>query len=293
MLIVAERPRRICAASLSSSRCTTRPRCKDRPDSRGFERFHPSFWSHFRTLSNFPKVDDSACRGVFSQVVLTEDRAHESLRQWLRFSAAADVDHLVLCRRVPHLWGTRRSGSRLPRLSASVMDIGRQSSVRLRGAPGAPYALVLDTRVAGPHQSRYGVLAVDGGAGFGSFGAGIRQPGPVIPETGRVVWTATIPDQMALLGTRCTFQAFTREVEDGQSILVSNGEQRVVGNGSTGDFRRRVVDLPWDQRLSVFEVKLLDVDFGAGDLDFLVGALADRCPISPIGDHLRLYLNDG
>jgi hypothetical protein len=179
-----------------------------------------------------------------------------------------------------------------PRLSASVMDVGREFSIRLRGGPGSPYALVVDTRVAGPRRFRFGEVAVDGGPGLRIIRDGIRRPGPVIPEAGRIIWTATILDRAELLGTRCTFQAFTRDVANAHHIQVSNALHRTIGNGSTGDYRQQGIELPWPEDYYLAEMKLIDVD-GDDDLDILVGSLGAVCPLVPLGDHLRLFLNDG
>lgn len=176
-----------------------------------------------------------------------------------------------------------------PRLSAAVADIGRPFSIRLRGTPNTAFALLGDIDVAGPRRTRAGTLCLDLGSGFRILRDGLTRPGPRLDDNGRAILTRTVSNQPALLGIEVHLQAIVEDDGSASGLVLSNCLRRVIGNGSTGEFRTRVVELPWDLNFGAGEIELKDFN-GDGAIDIVVssGRLA-----FPYGGQLFLFLNDG
>ncbi len=184
--------------------------------------------------------------------------------------------------------GSARAGEP-PRLAATIMDIGRPFSLRLRGEPEAPFALLLDSDVSGPRETRAGTLCLDLRSGLRVLRDGLTLPGPTLDSSGRYVFTKTVPERSALLGLEVTIQGVVADRSTPSGLVLSNCIRRVVGNGSTGNFRKRVIELPWDQDYLAHDVEVCDFD-GDGSPDIVV---AGGLGVAPFGGQLFLFLNDG
>ena len=176
-----------------------------------------------------------------------------------------------------------------PRLAATVMDIGRPFSLRLRGEPEAPFALLLDSDVSGPKETRAGTLCLDLRSGLKVMRDGLTRPGPTLDGRGRYIFTKTIPERSALLGLEVAIQGVVADHSAPSGLALSNCIRRVVGNGSTGDYRQRVIELPWDQNFGSGDVAIGDFD-GDGSPDIVVAA---GLGVAPYGGRLFLFVNDG
>ncbi len=176
-----------------------------------------------------------------------------------------------------------------PRLAATVMDIGKPFSLRLRGEPKAPFALLLDGDVSGPKETRAGTLCLDLRSGLRVLRDGLTRPGPTLDGRGRYIFTKNVPERSALLGLEVTIQGVVADRKAPSGLALSNCVRRVVGNGSTGDFRQRAIELPWDQDYLAHDVEVGDFD-GNGSPDIIV---AGGLGVAPYGGRLFLFVNDG
>lgn len=176
-----------------------------------------------------------------------------------------------------------------PRLAATIMDVGSPFSLRLRGEPEAPFALLLDSDVSGARETRAGTLCLDLRSGLRVVRDGLTHPGPTLDSRGRYIFTKTIPERGELLGLEVTLQGVVADSSAPSGLAVSNCIRRVVGNGSAGDFRRTFVELPWNQNFGTGDLEIGDFD-GDGSMDIVA---AGGLGVSPYGGRLFLFLNDG